>query len=257
MNNREMVQLNNAQETILKALLTADIPQVTSAKLLGGTALARCYLQHRVSYDLDFFLPDAFDPRILLAAIQKAGIQFQTKSVFDKETGCVQVHGAAHNITISFIEDKFYNLFPSIKMPLRDATLFPDLLVPTEHIDGIYHRKLVCVAGDNTQGSAITGRQKARDIFDIYALSKEYKSLPDFIPSLPYPFPAEQFIEAFASIRWHEILPEMEEILPLGHYSDVSLKTMEKDILTQLDTLVLAENNEPEEDIDDRGVSPC
>ncbi|MEK7680250.1 MAG: nucleotidyl transferase AbiEii/AbiGii toxin family protein [Deltaproteobacteria bacterium] len=33
--------------------------------LIGGTALARCYLQHRASYDLDFFVNARFDPLMI------------------------------------------------------------------------------------------------------------------------------------------------------------------------------------------------
>lgn len=256
MNSYEIQQLNNVQETILHSLFMAGIPQMESAKLLGGTALARCYLQHRISYDLDVFLPEAFEPRTLLSALQRAGVSFQTKCIVDKNSGCVQVHGVSHGINVSFIEDKFFELFPPVRLPLCDASIFPDLRVTTESIDGLYHRKLVCIAGDGTQGTGIVGRQKARDIFDIYALSTEYKSLPSFIPSLPYSFPVEQFIEAFTSIHWHEILPEMAEILPTGQYCNVSLANMEESIIAQLDMIAMPDDT-PEEGSDDRGMSPC
>ncbi len=47
--------LYQLQEDVLERLQTMGDPQFEQAKLCGGTALARCWLDHRVSYDLDFF----------------------------------------------------------------------------------------------------------------------------------------------------------------------------------------------------------
>lgn len=240
MSHAENRQVLLAQENILRQLATTGV--LTGVKLLGGTALARCYLQHRLSYDLDFFLP-VFEPRTLLMKLQQRGIKFQTMNMFGQSSGCAQVHGVIQGINVSFIEDKL-NLFPAVTRPLVDAE--SGLEVLTEPLDGLYHRKLVCIAGDNA--ASIIGRQKARDIFDIYALTRAYKSLADFIPTLPYPFPTEQFIEALVSMPWHELLPEMQGMV-VERYADVSLSEMEDFLLADLAALDV-----PSED---EGASPC
>jgi len=63
--------------------------------LCGGTALSRCWLGHRVSYDLDFFLPEGFDARKMATALKDAGISFETRDIVDDLSKANQLHGYA------------------------------------------------------------------------------------------------------------------------------------------------------------------
>ena len=57
-NSRE--HLYHLQEDVLVRLQQMGDAQFSTAKLCGGTALDRCWLGHRMSWDLDFFLPGGF-----------------------------------------------------------------------------------------------------------------------------------------------------------------------------------------------------
>ena len=51
-------QLCKRQDKILKKIFDNEATIFPGARVIlaGGTALARCYLQHRASYDIDFFV---------------------------------------------------------------------------------------------------------------------------------------------------------------------------------------------------------
>ncbi len=49
--------------------------------LAGGTALARCYLQHRASYDLDFFVNTRFDPPVIQRRLSGDGAPLKVSIV--------------------------------------------------------------------------------------------------------------------------------------------------------------------------------
>jgi len=62
---------------------------IPSCILAGGTALARYYLHHRVSYDLDFFVAGGFSPEKLSIALGRIGINLSDVQI---EAGGTFVH---------------------------------------------------------------------------------------------------------------------------------------------------------------------
>ena len=104
------------QEAVLVRLQSMNDPQLSVAKLCGGTALSRCWLDHRVSFDLDFFLPEGFKAGELAVAMKKAGINFRTKDIVDDLKRANQLHGyISHEgrlLKVSFVEDAYFTLFP-------------------------------------------------------------------------------------------------------------------------------------------------
>lgn len=200
------------QEAVLERLQAMDNPQFNTAKLCGGTALSRCWLHHRLSYDFDFFLPDGFKALDMAGALKKSGIDYETRGIVDDRHRANQLHGyvvhAGQRLKVSFIEDAYFNLYPAV------ATEFGGLTVLTEEISGLYHRKLRTVAGSGAEGESFEGgRQKARDLFDLYVLSSTFKPIRDFMKSLPYAFPSEAFDNGLSCMPWLELIEELSQIV--------------------------------------------
>ena len=200
------------QEAVLARLQSMSDPQFSAAKLCGGTALSRCWLGHRVSFDLDFFLPEGFKAGELAVAMKKAGIDFRTKDIVDDLKKANQLHGyVSHKgrlLKVSFVEDAWFTLFPPVEKPFGSG------VVRTEEVPGLYHRKLRTIAGQGSEGDSFEGgRQTARDVFDLYVLSSAFKPLPEFIESLPYAFPTAAFYNGLASMPWYDLVDELGEIV--------------------------------------------
>ena len=164
------------QEAVLVRLQSINDPQLSVAKLCGGTALSRCWLGHRVSFDLDFFLPEGFKAGKLAVNLKKSGIDFRTLDLVDDLKKANQLHGTISRegslLKVSFVEDAYFTLFPPVEKPFGSG------LFRTEAIPDLYHRKLRTVAGHNSEGDSFAGgRQTARDVFDPYVLCQTFMPL--------------------------------------------------------------------------------
>ncbi len=192
------------------------------ALLCGGTALARCYLKHRVSYDLDFFVPERFEPEILMARLSKAGISLAAPEIRNEVGIAVQVHAYTKvkdtEIKLSFVEDVYAGMFPE-----RDCH-FGDTRIRTEELDGLMHRKLRTIsgAGLDVSGVPMGGRHTARDMFDLYVLDRKHRGIDEFIRAINAHganFPVEAYEVGVRSIPWVELLDELNDIEVLEPYS--------------------------------------
>lgn len=237
--------LYHLQEAILNRLQSMADKQFDLAKLCGGTALSRCWLNHRVSYDLDFFLPAGFQVTELAIAIKQAGIEFETREMVVDDRTANQLHGDVlherHRLKVSFIEDAYFELFTTVSKP------FGSLTVPTEEIQGLYHRKLRTVAGhgqDNTPDSFAGGRQKARDLFDLYVLSVTYMPLIPFMQSLPYAFPIGSFINGLVNMPWFDLIDECEELICAPHWQQAKdVEFLQKSLFEQIGAKTIADDS--------------
>ncbi len=212
MPDRVRERLYRLQEDVLVRLQGMNDAQFSAAKLCGGTALDRCWLAHRMSWDLDFFLPGGFGAGRLAAALKAAAIEYETLDLVDSLDRANQLHGyvlhAGQRLKVSFVEDAYFDLFPAVEVPFGSAT------VKTEPVAGLYHRKLRTVSGATGAGDSVEGgRQKARDLFDLYVLSCAVMPLRPFIQSLPYAFPAAAFENGLAGMPWFDLMDELNEIL--------------------------------------------
>jgi predicted nucleotidyltransferase component of viral defense system len=157
--------------------------------LSGETALELYYLHHRFSVDLDFFSPkykiDEIDKLIKefekipggelkleseLMAENKAKIRFYT----------ISLKGSERPLKIDFVEDIIFDN-PEIKN-------FDGVRV--YGAENIYLQKLIAITGtriktDHIGRKIIEGRREARDIFDLYLLSKKVKPLHIFLQNVP------------------------------------------------------------------------
>jgi hypothetical protein len=204
-----LYQLQNA---VLADLRRVENTQFAAAKLCGGTALSRCWLGHRLSYDLDFFLPYGFKAREMAESLKKAGVAFEVHDMVDDARIANQLHGymsvGGEWLKVSFMEDAYFELFPAV-----DREIDAGLSVRTEEIPGLYHRKLRTVAGNAEEGHEVVGgRQKARDLFDLYVLAESFQPIRPFIQSLPYTFPSEAFDNGLVSMPWFDLVDELGEI---------------------------------------------
>ena len=181
--------------------------------LCGGTALARAYLHHRISYDLDFFVDGKFDPERLAVALGKGGIhlediQIESGSHFVHQLfGFTQINDV--KLKVSFIEDSYAGMFPHTIAPIGNTSF------NIESIDGLYHRKLRTISGSGNSEVPKDGRQAARDLFDLYMLDKMVKPIPEFVAEinkLGANFPEKAFLTGLAVMPWIEMMDDFEQL---------------------------------------------
>ena len=198
----------------------------------GGTALARFYLHHRVSYDLDFFLAVPFDPMVLSRRLQQAGLTFEITGLECGGTFAAQLHGLvtiknSEPINISFVEDVFTGMFETIEIQG----------VRTEIIEGLFHRKLRTVSGTGvTLGPSghLLGegqRQKARDLYDLYILDTRVEPVEKFIQRINSKgagFPADIFRQNLAAVDWMELIDECEILEVLAPFEKMAAMDLKR-----------------------------
>ena len=126
----------------LLAAISTSLPE--NAYLAGGTALA-LHINHRKSFDLDFYVPKEFSTEILLQRLTKNIPDFKLIS-----TSWQTLIGASKDTEISF----FYYKYPLIDK-LSD---YKDIKVSS--IADIACMKI----------EAIVGRGLKRDFFDLYTI---------------------------------------------------------------------------------------
>lgn len=176
-----MDKLKTQQINILKALAN----QIDDFYLVGGTALSLFYFDHRESEDLDFFT-QKFSPERVRQVVDliKKQLPVQIKPEADNlsETGKskIMTYNARMEgrvIKIDFVEDAW------------------PLIEPVQRKDGInilsvkdiYLKKVYAVSGHVTgldevgREKTVGGRQKGKDLFDLYYLSREVLSLSEFV----------------------------------------------------------------------------
>lgn len=215
-------QIYEAQDEILTRIMNSEDSLFSQMILAGGTALARYYLNHRISRDLDFFLPGNFDPAIVEKQINNLDIPLFDVTRIPSGRFVTQLHGWAQingqRIKVSVIEDLFADMF--------DVAVINN--VRTEVIDGLYHRKLRTIAGTGYsvstvgQGHLQGGRQNARDIFDLYVLDSQQEPIHQFVERINRHganFPVDGFIRGISQMLWTELIDEfgLLETLPEFH----------------------------------------
>lgn len=204
--------LYQAQEQFLVKVGDNKLPS-NHTILCGGTALARVYLHHRVSYDLDFFVDGQFDPERLSIQLGKLGIRLEDVQI---ESGGKFVHQLigyvsmeSTRLKVSFIEDTYAGMFPYSQMPLGDVKF------AVESVEGLYHRKLRTVSGSGNADLPTDGRQAARDLFDLFMLDQMIEPIPAFVKKINLHganFPVKAFLAGMAAMPWIDMMDEFEQI---------------------------------------------
>lgn len=205
-----------AQEQFIKLLNNATQDKETLGRevvLCGGTALARCYLDHRISYDLDFFVDGTFDPELLAIKLGKQGIHLNDVQIENSGQFVHQLFGFTNidgvQLKVSFIEDSYAGMFPRAAIPFGDTEF------NIECVEGLYHRKLRTVSGSGYGDRPLDGRQTARDLFDLYMLDLAVKPMPEFIAEINQAganFPEKAFMSGLASMPWIAMMDDFEQL---------------------------------------------
>ena len=204
--------LYQAQEDFLLRLGDNQLP-ANKVILCGGTALARVYLHHRVSYDLDFFVDSQFDPERLSIQLGKWGIRLDDMQFENGEKFVHQLVGYASmgdtRLKVSFIEDSYAGMFPNSLMSLGGASFM------VESVQGLYHRKLRTVSGSGQFDIPTDGRQAARDLFDLFMLDQIIEPIPAFVKAINLHganFPQKAFLAGLSVMPWVAMMDEFEQI---------------------------------------------
>lgn len=233
-------QLYKRQDVILSIIFKKEKEIFRGAPVIlaGGTALARCYLEHRVSYDLDFFVDKRFDPLLLRRRLKDAGLLLRAAEAVTDPLYAAQLHGMVNvkgePIRISIVEDVHAGMFPAVIVKG----------IRTETIEGLYQRKLRAITGT---GEVITktgwaagkgARQTARDLFDLYVLSKEVKSIMKFVAGINRRganVSERALMSGIRNMPWKDLMDEFETLevtekyngitaFDVKRYFDISLK---------------------------------
>ena len=204
--------------------------------LTGGTALS-FYFDHRFSEDLDFFTQTyrKKDPdRIMNLVFNETGFNFKIEAEQnDPNLIPMKVYSLALKkncvLKIDFVQD-FEKSIKRIKNGLHS-------------LEDIYYRKISAGAGtvkkqDATGKTIHTGRQSAKDLFDLYYLSKQHQALSEFF------FEYFSYDKAESLIAWYrgfnrmtlklellDLVPKVDTTKVMKHLDDEILKKIPEKLI--------------------------
>jgi len=220
-------ELYKRQDKIIKKIFGNEKGTFPGARVIlaGGTALARCYLQHRASYYLDFFVHARFDPTLIQRRLSGAGVPLKTVEVVNNPVFAAELHGVAdidgELLRISIVENIYADMFPVKTVSGRR----------TQAVEGLYHRKLRTITGSGNGKAPSTGRtvqagarQTARDLFDLYVLSSEIKPLMEFVSEINRHgagVPEALLINGLRKIKWLELMDEFDMLEKAEKYASI------------------------------------
>ena len=168
------------QDSVLKLL--AD--KIDDFYLVGGTALSRYYFQHRISEDLDFFTQEYRPQRVReIISYLSETLNKEIELKVERTGKTSQVKIAVYYIPegkgglkIDFVEDYLKPSQPCKKIDGVFVLSLPD----------IYLHKVYTLTGSTANINLIgrrisTGRQEAKDFYDLYFLSHTFIPLSKFV----------------------------------------------------------------------------
>lgn len=181
-------KIREAQKLVLEAFRG----KAKNFALAGGTALELYYLHHRFSSDLDFFSHkyDIREINVLVAELKKRArkeikleLEFISGGRARVRFYTMPVKGSARPLKIDFVEDVI------IGHPLIRKIEGVRVYSPKD----LYLQKISAISGvqpvtDEVGRQIIEGRKEARDVFDVYMLSKKIRPLHLFLRETPPQF---------------------------------------------------------------------
>jgi hypothetical protein len=139
----------------------SSLAQDSGFYLAGGTALA-IYFGHRISVDLDWFIPKSMGDALVLAErLRSHGLKFVTQ-----QTAPGTLHGTIAGVRVTFLEFRY----PLLR-PLTTWRAMGCSLASLASLDDLACMKL----------SAIAQRGARKDFCDIYALGIKYRPLREIL----------------------------------------------------------------------------
>jgi len=175
------LKLREAQQLILEVFSA----KADDFSLAGGTALELYYLHHRFSSDLDFFSCkyDEREINSLVSAFQKRArkeITMESEFIAGGRARVrfytMPVKGSSRPLKIDFVEEV---IIPRPSIQKIDG-------VRVYKAKDLFLHKIAAIAGVQTVTDEIgrqirEGRKEARDVFDVYMLSKQIQPLHLFL----------------------------------------------------------------------------
>ncbi len=188
--------------------------------LAGGTALERYYLHHRFSWDLDFFsvqYPLSEIERLTAAFKKQVDKRLKLESEFlsgghaKVRFYSMPVLGASRPLKIDFVEDVL--LAKPVIRKVKGVRVYGP--------EAIYLQKLAAIAGTRPEvdeaGRVIhEGRNEARDVFDLYMLSRKIMPLHVFLKGVS-PNYQKGMIHWFRTFSRHDL---KLAVLDIERYDD-------------------------------------
>ena len=203
MNTRKYIQ---TEQKKIHLLTTKKFPDYY---LTGGTALA-FHFNHRFSEDLDFFSQrynKTTADNIMKFIAEKTEYPFQL--VFEQDNPKllpIKMYTLSIRNSLTLKVDIVQDPYRNIRRIKKG----------THSIEDIYYRKILITLNpqhakiDDIGREFTTTRQEAKDIFDIYYLSKNYQPLKDFFPRY---FSPKLFVRLDS---WHRSLDRREMMIDLN-----------------------------------------
>lgn len=230
--------LKNHQLHILKSL--AD--QIDDFYLVGGTALSLFYFDHRESEDLDFFTKSFSPARVVqvvdyLKSQLPAAVELKVDNLSETNQIKVMVYNVQMEnriIKIDFVEDVYDLINPFLR---RDG-------INILSVEDIYLKKIFAVGGFATGLNEVGqikfegGRQKAKDLFDLYYLSKKFLSLSEFVGQY-CDQPRKEGI-----IRWFRKFDRLEmkiDLIDIKTKENIEFRDIDKHFQEEVDKILLEE----------------
>lgn len=209
--------------------------------LCGGTALELYYLKHRFSVDLDFFSP-VFDT----AEIEKIVAGF--KSAFKKKVNLESEFSLSDRARVRFYTIPVAGASRPLKIDFAEDVLLkkPEVRrikgVPVYSAKAIYYQKICTVTGtspvfDEIGRQVMKGRRAAKDVYDIYLLSKKILPLHIFLKGL-----SGQLQRGM--VHWYRIFSRQELKLDLLDLDIYDKKFNSQDMISYLEEEIKSFVNE-------------
>lgn len=150
--------LNNLQKSFLKKLGEGELAK--SYVWSGGTALAYLYLQHRLSYDLDFLSLDLVPDRELLINIRRIAkelriTKIEERSKFNRREFFLKRGRKRENLRVEFV----YYPFP----PIKKQRPISEFRMRVDSLEDMATNKTL----------AVFERSEPKDAFDLYWILQE------------------------------------------------------------------------------------
>jgi len=203
------VALEKAQKLILD-LVADKYPQIY---LVGGTAMSMLY-HHRISEDLDFF-----------TQVYSSKLHREITAHVGKETGfkfdLIEEEKRKKYLPMAVYE---FQVTKNVILKVDFVSDYMKVLKPRQKngiasVEDVYYRKMLAVigwkAGTSETGRMLAGgRQKTKDLYDIFFLSKEVQALSVWFPRHFDLKAYERLAAWYLGVSRQKTVMEMLELVP-------------------------------------------
>lgn len=223
---------NSFLEAVQKQILHLVTTQYPDVYLVGGTAISLLY-QHRLSEDLDFFT-QKYSSKLHqgISAFIKAKTGFKYRLIEEEKRKkylpmAVYEFRIGKNLVlkVDFVKD----IAESFQSRDRNGIA---------NIEDLYYRKMLAVVGwkmgESKIGKTLAGgRQKTKDLFDVYYLSAHVKLLSQWFPAHFDQNAYERLAAWYFGISKQKTVMELLDLVP-GCDTKLIFRHLDEEIIYKL-----------------------